>query len=488
MIRPARVPLPAVLLPAILWPLAAGPARTAVDAVDAYVASQMTARHIPGLSFAVVRDGAIVRSGARGLANVELNAPATEATEFAIASMSKSVTASAIMLLAQDGRLSIDEPVRQYLPDVPDSWNAMTIRDLLAHTAGVKDHFSDSPIYPKLTTLDRHLVYTTDAYVKAHVDAPLNFAPGTNFSYSGGGYVMLGAIIAKITGHPYGEFLRDRIFRPLRMAHTHVISTTDIIPHRAAGYWFRDGALKNGEPTGPAHSAGADVGVMTTASDLAAWLIAVDSGRLWTPASRDAMWTPATLRDARDTVSFPAGSSYGLGWSVRTYRGYRMVGHGGTFITGFTSTFFMLPEKRFGVIVLTNQYDANPQAIALGIAARSGSDLTPPGEMRVQPDGDTAATARAQAFVSAVFRDGDVAALATPGLARHLSAMWHPPAAPGPPPPLTFIAREAVSRPLQRFGVPVTTFAHYVLRDEGEDHWITFLVTADGRIAGYEAY
>jgi hypothetical protein len=108
--------------------------------------------------------------------------------------------------------------------------------------------------------------------------------------------------------------------------------------------------------------------------------------------------------------------------------------------------------------------------------------------MRVQPDGDTAATARAQAFVDAVFRDGDVAALATPGLAKHMSAMWRPPAASRPTPPLTFIAREVVSRPLQRLGAAVATFAHYKLRDDGEDHWITFLITADGRIAGYEAY
>src|SRR6188768_3613333 len=136
--------LPAILLPVLLWPLVAHPALTA-DAVDAYVASQMTAQHIPALAFAVVRDGAIVRAGARGVANVELNVPAMAVTEFAIASMSKPVTASAIMLLAQDGQLSIDDAVRKYLPDIPDSWNPMTIRDLLAHTAGVKDHFSDSP-------------------------------------------------------------------------------------------------------------------------------------------------------------------------------------------------------------------------------------------------------------------------------------------------------------------------------------------------------
>ena len=304
-----------------------------------------------------------------------------------------------------------------------------------------QDHFSDSPKYPTLTTLDRHLTYSTDEYVKAHVDAPLNFAPGTNWSYSGGGYVILGAIIAKITGRPYGEFLRDRIFKPLGMTHSHVVSGAEIVPNRAFGYWFRDGALLNGDFLGPAHAGGADVGVLTTARDLAAWLIAVESARLWTPASRDAMWTAATLRDGRDTTTFPGALGYGLGWGLGTYRGYQMAVHPGTLRTGFTSAFFMLPEKRLGVIVLTNQYDANPQAIAMGIASRYDADLTPPSDRRVERDGDPAESGRAQAFVDAILRGGDVSSLTTQGWARHMATLWHPPG-PGSTPSIAFIARE----------------------------------------------
>ncbi len=452
------------------------------------MASQMEAQHIPGLSYAVIQNGLVVKSGALGLANVELNAPANDATEFAIASMSKAVTASAVILLAQDGALSIDDLVSKYLSGAPETWKGMTIRQLLTHTSGMKDHFRDSPAYPPLT-IDRRLSYSDEEYLKAHIDAPLNFPPGTQWAYSGGGYVILGAIIARVTGHPYGDYLRERIFRPLGMQHSHLISVADIIPNRASGYWFRDGALRNGGYTGQAHISGPDVGVMTTATDLAKWVIAISVARLWTAASRDVIWTPATLSDGRDAVSFPAASGYGLGWAVRTYRGYRIVGHGGTLVNGFTSTFFAIPEKQIAVIVLTNQYDANPQAIALGIAARYEVDLTPPSDMRIQPDTDETATGRAKAFFDAVLRGSDLSQLATPGLAKHLSAMWHPPGpAPGPEPSFAFIAREDVKRALQRFGADVARLAHYKVHIDGDDHWFTVYLTADGRIADFEAF
>jgi len=454
-----------------------------------YLASAMAAQHIPALSYAVVRNGVVVTSGTRGLANVELNAPATDATEFAIASMSKSISASAVVLLAQDGKLSIDDRVSRYLPDVPETWKDMTIRHLLSHTSGVKDHFHDSAEFEPLTTLDRRLAYSDAEYLKAHLDAPLNFAPGTKWAYSGGGYVILGAIIAKVTGRPYGDYLRDRIFTPLGMQHTHLISVADLIPHRASGYWFRNGHLRNGGYSGQAHISGPDVGVMTTAADMAKWMAAVASARLWTTESRDAMWTPTTLSDGRQTVSFPAAIGYGLGWTIGTYRGYKMVGHGGTLVNGFTSTFFMLPEKQLGVVVLTNQYDATPQAIAFGIAGRYDAELRSASDASPQPDPDPAGSARANAFFDALLSGGDLSQLATPGLVKHLSAMWHPPARPaGPPASFVFVGREDVKRPLQRFGSDVVRFAYYKVHVDGDDHSFTLLLSSDGRIAGYEAY
>ncbi len=457
--------------------------------MDAFIAAKMAAQHIPGLSYAVIRNGEVVRSGVRGLSNVELNVPVTDATEFAIASMSKSVTASAVLLLAQDARLALDDRVRKYLPDVPASWDEMTIRHLLSHTAGVKDHFRDSPAYPTLAGFDRHVAYSDQDYVKAHVDAPLNFAPGAGWAYSGGGYVILGAIIQKVTGRPYGDYLRDRVFRPLGMDHTHIISNAEIIPNRAAGYWYRDGRLRNGEPTSQAALGGPDVGVMTTATDLAKWVIAISGNGPWTEASRTAMWTATTLNDGRDTAGYPSGYGYGLGWLVTTHRGYRLVGHAGTLVNGFTSTFVVLPEKQTAVIVLTNQYDAQPQPIALGLAGSYDPELVPPSEMRAEQDPDPPATARVHDFMAAVLRGGDVSQWATPQLVRHLSAMWHPPpGAPAPDAPVTFISRADVRRRIERFGSVVTRLAFYKIHVQGDDHWLTVLLTADGRIAAYEAY
>ena len=456
--------------------------------VDDFIAAQMTAQHIPGMAFAVVRNGQIVGSGARGLANIELNVPATDATEFAIASMSKSVTASAVLLLVQDGLLRLDDPVRKYLADVPASWDAMTVRQLLSHTSGVKDHFGDFPNYPKLS-LDRHLSYTNQEYVKAHIDAALNFAPGAEWAYSGGGYVILGAIIEKITGHPYGDYLRDRIFTPLGMTHTHIINVADIIPNRASGYWFKDGRVRNGDYTAQAHLGGPDVGVITTATDFAKWMIALNGSGPWTEASRSAMWTPARLNDGRDAVSYPAAMGWGLGFLVGTYRGYRMVGHGGTLSTGFTSTFLMIPERGMTVVVLTNQWDAAPVPIARGLLGRYDGQLVPVNEMRAGTDSDPGETDRVRRFMIGILHGSDVSTLATPGLLRHISAMSHPSAgASVPEPEFTFLSRTTVARPLELFGSSITRMAFYKMHTDREDRWLTLLFSADGRIGAYEGY
>jgi CubicO group peptidase (beta-lactamase class C family) len=477
----------ALLVSTVVLTLRNAGEQTPAAPVDDFVASVMATQHIPALAFAAIRDGRVIQSGVSGLANVELNAPATDATEFAIASMSKSVAASAIMLLVQDGTLKLDDPVRRYLPEAPSTWDAMTVGQLLSHTAGVKDHFSDFPKYPKLT-LDRHMSYSTQEYLKAHLDAPLNFTPGAEFAYSGGGYVVLGAIIEKITGHPYGDLVRDRIFRPLGMSHTHVISLADIIPNRATGYWFRDGRLRNADFTGQAHLGGPDVNVLTTATDMAKWVIAVSSDGPWTQASRKAMWTPARLNDGSEGVSYPAGIGYGLGWFVGWLRGHPMVGHTGALATGFTSAFFVIPDKRLSIVVLTNQWNANPVGIAITMLGRFDAEFRAVSDMQPETDRDPAETDRARQFIVGVLRGSDVTTLTTPGLARYLAAMPHPPPQGRPPDPtVTFVARSNPPRAFDMFGSPVAHVAFYKLQGDG-DRSLTLLLTADGRIAGYEVY
>jgi CubicO group peptidase (beta-lactamase class C family) len=206
------------------------------------------------------------------------------------------------------------------------------------------------------------------------------------------------------TGHPYGDYLRDRIFRPLGMSHTHVIDLDAIIPDRASGYSYHEEAFHNAPSIGQAHAGGPDVGVMASAGDVARWMMAVSNGRLWTSVSRDQMWTPVRLGDGRDAVSFPAASGYGLGWVTGRYRGHAIVGHSGSLLGAFASVFLMIPEKHLGVVVLTNQSDCNPAKIAFGIFGLKDPSLRPPHQRGVEHDRDVKATARDAAFIDAYFR------------------------------------------------------------------------------------
>jgi D-alanyl-D-alanine carboxypeptidase len=461
------------------------------DEVDAYIKTEMAELHIPGLSVAVVRDGRIVKAQTYGLANVELNVPATADTEFSIASMSKSVTASAVMLLVQDGKINLDDPISKYFDGLPESWQQITVRHLLTHTSGIKDHFHDYPFFP-IAKLDRKLEYTDEEYLKALIDSGLNFKPGAQWAYSSTGFTLLGMIITKVTGKPYADFLRERIFTPLGMTRTHVISLADIIPNRASGYRWLDGALRNGGYTGQTFSAGADVSLLTTAADLARWDIALSSSGLWTKASLAQMWKPARLSNGQEAAAFVQGT-WGLGWALGIYKGYPLISHSGSFITGFSSYMGRIADKRLSVIVLTNQHSADPLRLSFGVAGFYDADLLAPHRMKPQTDVQPELTTKAEAFITALFSGGsigDAIALVTPGLRNHLPPVPKLPA--GEKVPLTdlsFIASEDISkRGIERHGAKLARMRYYKAKFEGDVVYLTFYFTKDGTIADYSGY
>lgn len=457
--------------------------------VDKYVRLEMAQQHIPGLSLCVIRDGRVIKAQSYGLANVELNVPATLETEFSIASMTKSVTAIAVMLLVQDGKLGLDDRISKYFSGLPDNWQAITIRHLLTHTSGIKDHFHDFP-FPTVK-LDRKLEYTDEEFLKAHFDAGLNFKPGAQWAYSGSGFTLLGMIIQKVTGKPYADFLRERIFAPLGMTRTHVISVNGIIPNRAAGYRWVDGALRNGNYTGQTFSGGADVSLLTTASDLARWDVALSSKGLWQETSVKEMWTPATLADGREVAKFPAGS-YGLGWALNLYNGHHVILHGGSFITGFSSVILNFPDKGLSVIVLTNQHEANPAQIAYGVVGLYDADLLAPHRRRIEVDHRPELKEKASAFLAALFTGSDASAFVTPGLLSHMPAVPKSPANqmfPTGRPDLTFIASEDIrQRRIERYGTKLAEARHYKAKFDDQDVYLTFYLAADGSIADYGGY
>jgi CubicO group peptidase (beta-lactamase class C family) len=195
--------------------------------VDEYVTSEMQKERIPGLSLAVIKDGQIILAKGYGLANVELQVPAKPETVFQSGSMGKQFTATAVMMLVEEGKLSLDDKITKYFTDAPASWQNITVRHLLTHTAGTTD-------YPRDFDLRRD--YTEAELLRRAQAIPLTFQPGEKWSYSNLGYVVLGILIHKVSGEFYGDFLQERVFQPLGMTTARIISESDIVPNRAGGY------------------------------------------------------------------------------------------------------------------------------------------------------------------------------------------------------------------------------------------------------------
>jgi CubicO group peptidase (beta-lactamase class C family) len=330
------------------------------DRIDDYVKAQMDLQKIPGLSMAVVRNGEIVKARGYGLANVELNVAARPETIYQSGSMGKQFTATAVMMLVEEGKLALDDKVIKYFPDSPESWDNITVRNLLTHTAGTTD-------YPK--DFDFRKDYTEAELLKKAQAIPLAFAPGERWSYSNVGYVTLGILISKVTGKFYGEFLQERIFRPLGMNTARIISEADIVPNRAAGYRMPGGELKNQEWVSPAMNTTADGSLYLTVLDVAKWDAALYTEKLLKKSSLDQMWTPAKLNNG---VTRP----YGFGWAFNDIRGHRIIEHGGAW-QGFTSYIARYVDDKVTVVVLTNRAGANPGNIAHGIAGLYNPDLAP---------------------------------------------------------------------------------------------------------------
>jgi len=316
------------------------------DQVDKLVTAEMARQHIPGLSIAVVRNGKIIKEAGYGLANVEHNVAVTPQTIFQSGSIGKQFTAALVMLLAQDGKLTIDAPLSDYLPDVPQTWRGITIRHLLTHTAGLAEEDRSQ---------DLRKDFTEEELWHAISRVPLQSAPGEKWAYSNLGYQVLGIVCSRVGGKFYGDQLRERIFIPAGMQ-TRMISERDIVPHRAAGYDRVDGMLRNQEWVSPSVNSTADGSLYLTARDLARWSIALEGDKVLSTAIKQASWTPARLNDGSATM-------YGYGWMVGDEKGHRFVQHGGAW-QGFTSQITRYVDDRLAVVVLANRSGANPAQIA----------------------------------------------------------------------------------------------------------------------------
>jgi CubicO group peptidase (beta-lactamase class C family) len=339
----------------ICFATAAASAQSAATtaAVTDYVKAEMQRQHIPGLSLLVVKQGKIIRAEGFGLANIELQVPVKPETIFQSGSVGKQFTATAIMMLVEEGKISLDDPLTKYFPDAPATWKEVTVRNLLSHTAGFGD-------YPK--NFDFRKDWTEDEELKVIESIPLAYAPGTKWEYSNFGYVTLGILIHRVTGEFYGDFLQQRIFQPLGMSTTRIISEADIIPNRAAGYRLVKGELKNQEWVAPVVNTTADGSLYFSILDLAKWDAALYTDKLLKRSSFDQMWTVMKLKNGQ-----PNKGNYGFGWFIEQRNGHRCIHHDGAW-QGFETAIDRYVDDQLTVVALTNLEGAKPGEITQHVA------------------------------------------------------------------------------------------------------------------------
>jgi CubicO group peptidase (beta-lactamase class C family) len=349
----AALALPNIATPVAGAQTASGGSENVSNGVSEYVRGEMQRQHIPGLALLVSRGGKIVEAEGFGLANVELQVPVKPETVFQSGSVGKQFTATAVMMLVEEGKVGLDDPLTKYFADAPASWNEVTVRELLSHTAGFGD-------YPE--KFDFHRDVTEDEELKLVESIPLAYPAGTKWAYSNLGFLTLGVLIHRVTGEFYGDFLQRRIFRPLDMQTTRIISEADIVPNRAAGYRLVKGELKNQEWVAPMINTTADGSLYFSILDLAKWDAVLYTEKLLKHSSLEQMWTPAKLKNGQ-----PNKGGYGFGWFIVERHGHRVISHDGAW-QGFETTIARYVDDQLTVVVLTNLAGAKPGVIAEHVA------------------------------------------------------------------------------------------------------------------------
>jgi CubicO group peptidase (beta-lactamase class C family) len=339
------------------------------DAVDEFVAHYMKTKQIPGLAVLVKQNGTIVRSKGYGFANLEHMVPVKPETVFQSGSVGKQFTATAVMMLVEEGKLQVTDPISKYL-EVPDTWKNITIHHLLSHTSGLGDYPED---------FDLQNDYTEDEMLKMIIAQPLGFAPGEKWNYSNLAYVTLGILIHKLSGKFYGDFLAERVFRPLDMKATRIINEADIVPNRAAGYRLVNNEIKNQEWVSPALNTTADGSLYFTIEDLDKWDAALETEKLLKKSTLEKMWTPVVLNDGKP-------QTYGYGWEILTTKnGHKLVEHSGEW-QGFTTHIARYLGDRLTIVVLCNMANTDTGYIAHRIAGIYNHDYGLPEHKAIKLD------------------------------------------------------------------------------------------------------
>jgi CubicO group peptidase (beta-lactamase class C family) len=322
--------------------------------IETGVSSFMTANSVPGVSIAIVQNGQPVWSTGFGMSDLEDSAPATSATLYRLGSISKSITAVAILQLYERGKLDLDAPVQKYCPAFPQKDFPITSRHLLAHVSGIR-HYSQDGKGDVPEDSARHFASMEES-LQLFAPDPLLSKPGTQFHYSTYGYTLLGCVLEGASSQKYADFVRENVFRPAAMDHTQADDFFAIVPHRTR--WYHK------DKSGAVHNAGVldssykipGGGLISSADDMANFEAAILADKLLKRSTRDLMWTVAQPAEGKP-------NHYALGWFIADKFGVHTAGHSGG-QQGTDTDFVIAPDRNIGTVVLANMDNVNASALA----------------------------------------------------------------------------------------------------------------------------
>ena len=325
--------------PAVAVTAAATAPQALTAALDSIMAAAYPADQ-PGAAAIVVQDGEVLLRQGYGMADLELDVPMRPEYVFRIGSMTKQFTGAAILMLKQEGRLSLEDPLTRFLPDYPTDGRTVTVEQLLGHSSGIRS-YTNMPEWNETIREDVSL----EELIATFRDEPFDFEPGEDYSYNNSGYVLLGAIIEEVSGMSYEDFLRTRIFERLGMESSGYGNAARITTNRIPGYSRQEDEWVNAEyfSMTQAHAAGA---LLSSVDDMARWDAAITRGALLGESGWERAHTPIRLNDGRST-------RYGAGWGLGRIGHYETIEHGGG-IDGFTVHALRVPDANLFVAVLTN--------------------------------------------------------------------------------------------------------------------------------------
>jgi len=323
--------------------------------IEAAVSKFMASTHVPGVSLAVVENGDYEWASGFGLADVENNAPASEHTLFRLASISKSLTATAAMQLWERGQLDLDAPVQKYCPAFPQKPWPMTTRQVMGHLGGIRHYKASTQDDPEVGNT-KHFDNPIQAGLDFFKNDALLSEPGKQFHYSTQGYTLVGCVIEGASGAKYVDFVRQNVFAPAGMDHTQVDDRFAIIPYRTRFYQKTEsGTVRNADFLDSSYKLPGG-GWLSSAEDMAHFEVAILNDKLIKRATRDLMWTPLKTSDG-------SKNGYALGWGNGDDNGIASVGHNGG-QQGTSTAFTIAPVQRAGVVVLTNMEGVDASGLA----------------------------------------------------------------------------------------------------------------------------